>query len=109
MGVCQQFSLAGNCGAALNLATRVFRGGNHISDEQRDKEQESAREKRRRNLRNLSEESLERSRGRRRKENFNDHFPDFLVPFSFRNDRRKELAPKTTIAQDALCPHHDQN
>ena len=31
-----------------------------------------AREKRRRNLRNLSEESLERSRGRRRRENLNE-------------------------------------
>ena len=42
-----------------------------ISDEQRDKEQERAREQRRRNLRHLSEESLERSQRRRRRENFN--------------------------------------
>ena len=39
--------------AALHLATRVFLAGNHISDEQRDKEQERAREMRRRNLRNF--------------------------------------------------------
>ena len=56
-----QFSLAGNHVAALNLATRVFLEGNHISDEQRGKEQERAREKWRRNLRNSSEKSLERS------------------------------------------------
>ena len=39
----------------------------HISDEQRDKdkEQKRAREKRRRNWRNLSEESLERTGERR--------------------------------------------
>ena len=36
-----QFSLAGNRVAALHLATRVFLAGNHISDEQRDKKQES--------------------------------------------------------------------
>ena len=52
--------------AALHLATGVFVAGNHISDEQRDKEQERAREKRQRNLRNLSKESHDRSRGRRR-------------------------------------------
>ena len=43
----------------LHLATRVFLAGNHISDEQRDKVQEGAQEK---NLKNLSEESLERRR-----------------------------------------------
>ena len=32
----------------------------------------TAREKRRRNLRNLSEESLERNLGRRKRENFNE-------------------------------------
>ena len=42
-----------------------------ISDEQQDKEQKRARDKRLLNLRNLCEESLERSRGRRR-ENFNE-------------------------------------
>ena len=52
----------------MHLATRVFLAGNHISDGQRDKEQERAREKIRRNLRNLSEES----RGRRTRENFNE-------------------------------------
>ena len=41
--MCRQFSLAGNRVAALHLATRVFLAGNHISDEQRDKEQESGR------------------------------------------------------------------
>ena len=50
--------------AAFHLATRVFLAGNHISDEQRDKEQERPRDKRRRNLGHLSEESLERSRGK---------------------------------------------
>ena len=50
----------------------VFLAGNHITDEQRDKEQERAQEKRRLNLRNLSEKRLERSRGRRRRENFNE-------------------------------------
>ena len=71
-GVLGQFSLAGNCVAALYFPTRVLLAGNHISDEQRKKEQESAREKRQRNLRNLSEESLERSRGRRRRQIFNE-------------------------------------
>ena len=47
--------------AALHLTTRVFLAGNHIGDEEQDKEQESAREKRRRNLRNLREKVLERS------------------------------------------------
>ena len=42
-GVFGQFSLAGNRVAALHLATRVFLAGNHISDVQRDKEQESRR------------------------------------------------------------------
>ena len=42
-------NLAGNRAAALHLATRVFLAGNHISDEQRDKKQERARKKRRRN------------------------------------------------------------
>ena len=41
-----------------------------ISDEQRDKEQERARENRRRNLRNLSEEIFERSRGKEKKRKF---------------------------------------
>ena len=52
-GVFGQFSLAGNRVAALHLATRVFLAGNHIGDKQRDKEQERAGEKRRRNWRNL--------------------------------------------------------
>ena len=68
-----QFSLAGNRVAALQLATRVFLAGNHISDEQRDKEQERSLEKRRRNLRNLSEDIFERSRGRRRRDNFDEN------------------------------------
>ena len=42
-GVFGQFSLAGNRVQALRLATRVFLAGNHISVEQRDKEQESQR------------------------------------------------------------------
>ena len=66
-----QFSLAGNRVEALHLATRVFLAGNN--DEQRDKEQERGREKGRRNLRNLGVEILERSRGRRRKEIFNEN------------------------------------
>ena len=41
-----QFSLAGNRVAELHLATRVFQAEDH-SEEQRDKEQERAREKRR--------------------------------------------------------------
>ena len=41
-----QFSALGNRVEALHLATRVFVAGNHISDEQRDREQERAREKR---------------------------------------------------------------
>ena len=63
-----RFSLAGNRVLALHLGTRVFLAGNYISDVQRDKEQERAGETRRRNLRNLSKEILERSRGRRRRE-----------------------------------------
>ena len=70
----EQFSLVGNRVAVLHLATRVFLAGNHISDEQRDKEQKRAREKRCRKLSNLSEESLERSRGMRRRENFNEEY-----------------------------------
>ena len=73
MGVFGKFSLAGNRVAALHLATRVFLAGNHISDEQQDKEQKRAREKRRRNLRNLREEILERSGGRKGRENFNEN------------------------------------
>ena len=42
-GVFGQFSLAGNGVQALRLATRVFLAANHISDKQRDKEQESKR------------------------------------------------------------------
>ena len=38
-----QFSLAGNRVAALHLATRVFLAGNHLGDEQLDKEQERRR------------------------------------------------------------------
>ena len=38
-GVFRQFSLAGNRVAALHLETLVFLVGNHISDEQRNKEQ----------------------------------------------------------------------
>ena len=49
---------------AFHLATRVFLAGNRISDELRDKEQERPRERRRQNLGHLSEESLERSRGK---------------------------------------------
>ena len=71
-GVFGPFSLAGNRVAALHLATRVFLAGNHISGEQRNKEQKRTREKKGRNLKNLSEESLGRSRGRRRGENFNE-------------------------------------
>ena len=37
-----QFSLAGNRVASLHLETLVFLVGNHISDEQRNKEQERA-------------------------------------------------------------------
>ena len=54
--------LGGKLRGSVAFGNRVFLAGNHISDEQRDKEQERAREKRRRNLGNLSEESLERSR-----------------------------------------------
>ena len=60
-----QFSFAGNRLAALRLATRVFLAGNHISDEQRDKEQGRAREKRGRNLRNLNKEILEKEMKRK--------------------------------------------
>ena len=49
MGVFGQFSLAGNRVATLHLATRVFLTGNHIGEEQQDKKQKRAREKRRRN------------------------------------------------------------
>ena len=63
-GVLGQFSLAGNQGEAMHLASRVFPAGNHFNDDQRDKEQERAGEKRRRRL--------ERSRGRRRREKFNE-------------------------------------
>ena len=48
-----------------------FSGRKSCSDEQRDKEQERARDKRQQNLRNLSEEILEKSQGRRRRENSN--------------------------------------
>ena len=67
----EQFSLAGNRLAVLHLATRVFLAGNHVSDEQRNKEQEREREKRQRNSRKLNEESLVGSR-RRRRENLNE-------------------------------------
>ena len=66
-----QFSLAENRMAELHLATCVFLAGNHISEEQRDKEQERAREKRQQNLSNLSKENFERSRGRRRRKKIN--------------------------------------
>ena len=65
--------------AALHLATRVFLVGNHISDEQRDNEQESRRKAKEHEtrgtkiLRNLREESLEGRQGRRRTENFNEN------------------------------------
>ena len=59
-----QFFLAGNRAAALHFATRVFLAGN-FSDKQRDKKQERAQETR-------GEESLERSRGRRGRKNFNE-------------------------------------
>ena len=52
-GVYGQFSLAGNRVAELHLATRVFQAGNHISDEQWDKEQERARETRQQNHREI--------------------------------------------------------
>ena len=71
-GVFRQYSLTGNRMAALHLATCIFLVGNHISDKQWDKEQERAREKRRRNLRILCEESLDRSQRRRRRKNFNE-------------------------------------
>ena len=41
--VFRQFSLVKNRVVALHLATGLFLAGNHISDEQRDKEQERAR------------------------------------------------------------------
>ena len=43
MGLFGQFSLARSHVEALHLKTRVSLAGNHISDEQRDKEQESRR------------------------------------------------------------------
>ena len=43
MGVFGKFSLARSRVEELHLATRVFLAGNHISDAQRDKEQESRR------------------------------------------------------------------
>ena len=46
MGVFMQFSLEGNHVAALQLASRIFLTGTHISDKQWDKEQERALEKR---------------------------------------------------------------
>ena len=49
-GLIGQFSLSGNCVETLHLLIRVFLAGNHISDEQRDKEQGRAREKRPQNL-----------------------------------------------------------
>ena len=78
--------LGGKSRGSVASATRVFLSGNHISDEQRDKEPVvffpnslpvhslympttlAMSRKMRRNLRNLSEES----RGRRRRENFNE-------------------------------------
>ena len=70
-----KFSFAGNRVTVLHLATRVFLAGNHISDEQRVKEQESrrkAKEHERRGYK-MSEESLKRSRGRRRKKILNEN------------------------------------
>ena len=69
--------------AALHLATRVFQAGNHIRDEQRDKEQKRAREKRQRNLRNLSEESRQSSRGRRRERNTKKLFTTVSIEVMF--------------------------
>ena len=43
----------------------------------RDKKHETARGKRQRNLRNFSEESLERGQGGRRRENFNEYRREF--------------------------------
>ena len=37
-GMFEQFSLAGNRAAAFHSATRVFLAGNHISEEQLDKD-----------------------------------------------------------------------
>ena len=37
-GMFEQFSLAGNRAAALHSAASVFLAGNHISEEQRDKD-----------------------------------------------------------------------
>ena len=45
---CIVISLAGYRVAVLKLATLVFLAGNHISDEQRDKEQESRRKAKKR-------------------------------------------------------------
>ena len=55
--------LGGKLPGSVAFCNPRFCGGKscYISDEQRDKEQERAREKRRRNLRNLSEESFEMS------------------------------------------------
>ena len=41
-GVFRKVPLAGNFVAVLHLATHVFLAGNHVSDEQQDKEQERA-------------------------------------------------------------------
>ena len=65
--------LVGNFCAAHVYPTDLRHFQNRgFSDEQRDKEQERPRKKRRRNWRNVSEEILERSRGRRRRGNFNE-------------------------------------
>ena len=69
-GVFGQFSLTGNCVAALHSATS---NGIRSSTIKSNKEREREREKRRRNLINLSGERLERSRGRRRRENFSEN------------------------------------
>ena len=50
-GVFGQFSLGRNRVAAVHLATRVFLAGNHVSDEQRGKEQERAQKSKQRNPR----------------------------------------------------------
>ena len=66
--------LGGKSRGSVAFGNPRFSGGKlSISDEQRDNEQERAREKRRRNLRNSSEEILERSQGMRRRENFNEN------------------------------------
>ena len=74
-GVFGQFSLAGNRVASLHWQPAFFWQEIILvtSNGIKIKEQKRAREKRRRNWRNLSEEILQRSRGRRTRENFNEN------------------------------------